>query len=58
MYIFHELKEKGLQTSDWKSNLMANRKYEKLYKKNHAEMIYGNFYRNQEKYKNSCYNHK
>lgn len=33
MSIFHELKEKIVFPRNWKDNLIAHKKYEKLYKK-------------------------
>lgn len=45
MSIFHESKDKIIFTHNWKDNLIAHKKYENLYKKNHAELIYSNFYR-------------
>ncbi|CAM5599833.1 MULTISPECIES: hypothetical protein [Niallia] len=45
MSIFHELKEKIVFPRNWKDNLIAHKKYEKLYKKNPTELIYSNIYR-------------
>lgn len=45
MSIFQELKEKIVFPPNWKDNLMAHKKYEKLYKKNPTKLIYSNMYR-------------
>ncbi|WP_400241741.1 hypothetical protein AB3U99_13660 [Niallia sp. JL1B1071] len=52
MSIFHELKDKIIFTHNWKDNLIAHRKYEKLYKKNAAEVKYSNIYRLKSKKQN------
>ncbi|WP_157827641.1 hypothetical protein [Niallia nealsonii] len=46
MYIFHELKGKKVKTN-WKDNLLANKKFEKLYSnKNTIEVLVKNIHIN------------
>ena len=45
MSIFHESKDKIIYTHNWKDNLIAHKKYENLYRKNHVEMFYDTIYR-------------
>ncbi|WP_193224379.1 hypothetical protein [Bacillus sp. B1-b2] len=45
MSIFQGFREKIVINNNWKSNLIAQKKFENLYKKNDFQVIYGSIYR-------------
>lgn len=45
MSIFQGFREKIVINNNWKSNLIAQKKFENLYKKNDFQVIYRSIYR-------------